>query len=43
MSNRNTNQELEYFATCPKGFEALLADELSSIGMAHVRPPLFRS
>ncbi len=38
MSNRNTNQELEFFATCPKGFEALLADELSSIGMAHVRP-----
>ena len=28
---------LEFFATCPKGFEPLLADELASLGARHVR------
>ena len=28
---------LEFFATCPKGFEPLLADEPASLGARHVR------
>ena len=29
---------MEFFATCPKGFEHLLADELARLGCAQVRP-----
>jgi 23S rRNA (guanine2445-N2)-methyltransferase / 23S rRNA (guanine2069-N7)-methyltransferase len=29
---------MEYFATCPKGFEQLLAQELRSLGCGQVRP-----
>ena len=29
---------MEFFATCPKGFEHLLANELVRIGIAHPRP-----
>ena len=29
---------MEFFATCPKGFEQLLAHELTAIGCAQVRP-----
>lgn len=30
--------DMEFFSTCPKGFERLLADELSGLGCARVRP-----
>ena len=29
---------MEFFATCPLGFEQLLAEELVSLGLSHVRP-----
>ena len=29
---------MEFFATCPKGFERLLADELTQLKLAQVRP-----
>lgn len=29
---------MEFFATCPKGFERLLADELAALGCEQVRP-----
>ncbi len=29
---------MEFFATCPKGFERLLADELTQLGLTQVRP-----
>ena len=29
---------MEFVATCPKGFERLLADELSALGVPQVRP-----
>ncbi len=29
---------MEFFATCPKGFEKLLADELRTLGVPQVRP-----
>ncbi len=29
---------MEFFATCPKGFERLLADELAALGCSQVRP-----
>lgn len=32
------SQELEFFATCPKGFEKLLAQELESLHIKKVRP-----
>lgn len=32
------NNQLEYFATCPKGFEALLAGELKRLKAQRVRP-----
>lgn len=30
--------KMEFFATCPKGFEQILSDELSALGIPHVRP-----
>ncbi len=32
------SQELEFFATCPKGFEKLLAQELDGLRIKKVRP-----
>lgn len=32
------NNELEFFATCPKGFEKLLAQELKSLHIKKIRP-----
>ena len=32
------SQELEFFATCPKGFEKLLAQELEGLRIKKVRP-----
>ena len=29
---------MEFFATCPKGFERLLSEELGRLGCAQVRP-----
>lgn len=32
------NADLEFFARCASGFESLLADELKTLGIRHVRP-----
>lgn len=32
------NEQLEYFATCPRGFEDLLANELKRLRMHRIRP-----
>lgn len=37
ISTEGAAGALEFFATCPKGFEPLLADELASLGARHVR------
>lgn len=33
------NDQLEFFATCPQGFEHILADELKRLRAQSVRPP----
>ena len=38
MSTQHIETQLEFFATCPKGFEALLADELKRLRAQRVRP-----
>ncbi|MGN0075919.1 MAG: bifunctional 23S rRNA (guanine(2069)-N(7))-methyltransferase RlmK/23S rRNA (guanine(2445)-N(2))-methyltransferase RlmL [Parafannyhessea sp.] len=37
ITTGGSGQDLEFFATCPKGFEHLLADELAALGVPHVR------
>ncbi len=37
MSNPNSNAH-QFFATCPRGLEALLADELAAVGAGNIKP-----
>ncbi|MEZ0288988.1 MAG: class I SAM-dependent RNA methyltransferase [Methylophilus sp.] len=38
MSSPNTNSTHQFFATCPRGLEAILADELASVGAKTIQP-----